>query len=87
MPGLNQTASNDQRNCQVGKTSSCGSTPFSIQDGPSTYEYPAATFPGYAEKPLYEQLEPLAVVGMGTYITTTAHVALRLSRILIADLP
>ena len=29
-------------------------------------EYPAVTFPGYAEKSLSEQLEPIAVIGMGT---------------------
>lgn len=28
-------------------------------------DYRAALFPGYAEKPLDEQLEPIAVVGMG----------------------
>ncbi|KAH8200322.1 hypothetical protein TruAng_005538 [Truncatella angustata] len=28
-------------------------------------DYQAASFPGYAEKPLDEQLEPIAVVGMG----------------------
>jgi hypothetical protein len=28
-------------------------------------DYPAISFPGYAEKPLEEQLEPIAVVGMG----------------------
>ena len=27
--------------------------------------YPALSFPGYTEKPLDEQLEPIAVVGMG----------------------
>ncbi|KAI0017755.1 KR domain-containing protein [Xylariomycetidae sp. FL0641] len=27
--------------------------------------YPATSFPGYAEKPLEEQLEPIAVIGMG----------------------
>ena len=32
-------------------------------------DYPAASFPGYAEKPLSEQLEPIAVVGMGNYNT------------------
>lgn len=31
----------------------------------SDHEYPALSFPGYAEKPLAEQLEPIAVVGMG----------------------
>jgi hypothetical protein len=29
--------------------------------------YPALSFPGYGEKPLSEQLEPIAVVGMGEY--------------------
>lgn len=28
-------------------------------------DYPALSFPGYAEKPLDEQLEPIAVIGMG----------------------
>lgn len=28
-------------------------------------DYPALAFPGYTEKPLTEQLEPIAVVGMG----------------------
>lgn len=28
-------------------------------------DYVATSFPGYAEKPLEEQLEPIAVVGMG----------------------
>ena len=28
-------------------------------------EYPAVSFPGYAEKPLEQQLEPIAVIGMG----------------------
>lgn len=28
-------------------------------------EYPAASFPGYNEKPLKDQLEPIAVCGMG----------------------
>ncbi len=27
--------------------------------------YPALSFPDYAEKPLTEQLEPIAVIGMG----------------------
>jgi hypothetical protein len=29
------------------------------------HEYPAIDFQGYAEKPLSEQLTPIAVVGMG----------------------
>jgi hypothetical protein len=28
-------------------------------------EYPAISFPGYAEKPIKDQLEPIAVIGMG----------------------
>lgn len=32
------------------------------------FEYPALSFPSYAEKPLSEQLEPIAVVGMGKFI-------------------
>ena len=28
-------------------------------------DYPALSFPGYTEKPLTDQLEPIAVVGMG----------------------
>ena len=32
------------------------------------HEYAALSAPGYAEKPLDEQLEPIAVVGMGTLI-------------------
>ena len=28
-------------------------------------KYAAASFPGYSEKPLSEQLEPIAVCGMG----------------------
>ncbi|KAI1766894.1 putative polyketide synthase [Hypoxylon sp. FL1150] len=34
-------------------------------NGDVTSDYPAANFPNYAEKPLDEQLEPIAVVGMG----------------------
>lgn len=29
------------------------------------FEYPALSFSDYSEKPLSEQLEPIAVVGMG----------------------
>ncbi|KAH8195328.1 hypothetical protein TruAng_010496 [Truncatella angustata] len=47
------------------------STPDTVTSGPASsagsedHEYPAISFPGYAEKPLDEQLEPIAVVGMG----------------------
>ena len=30
--------------------------------------YPALSVPDYGEKPLSEQLEPIAVVGMGEYL-------------------
>lgn len=30
------------------------------------YKYAAASYPGYSEKPLAQQLEPIAVCGMGT---------------------
>ena len=39
-------------------------TPGNSQDADG-FEYPAMSFPGYSEKPLSEQLEPIAVVGMG----------------------
>lgn len=75
MPGLNRTtesisSSDDERSGDFEKTSSHGSAPSSVEDSPFTYEYPAVNFPGYAEKPLDEQLEPLAVVGMGVYNMT-----------------
>lgn len=36
------------------------------------HEYPALLFPGYSEKPLSEQLEPIAVIGMGTLNNPTS---------------
>ena len=52
---------------------SSGSSESSFNDSANTgnaqviddIEYPALSFPGYGEKPLGEQLEPIAVVGMG----------------------
>ena len=38
-----------------------GSSESSLMDE----DYAAASFPGYSEKPLEEQLEPIAVIGMG----------------------
>ena len=38
-----------------------------IDDG----DYPGLSFPGYTEKPLGEQLEPIAVVGMGKHTRYT----------------
>jgi len=41
-----------------------GTHPTSVESL-SFDEYPAVSFPGYAEKPLKDQLEGIAVVGMG----------------------
>ncbi|KAI9730793.1 MAG: hypothetical protein M1818_008073 [Claussenomyces sp. TS43310] len=50
----------------VSSRSSLGSFEDSPRGGPIAQEdYPALSFPGYAEKPLEEQLEPIAVIGMG----------------------
>lgn len=57
MPGLLRTASNS--------SASEGDTPATSVKSSVNGDYPAVTFPGYAEKPLDEQLEPIAVVGMG----------------------
>ena len=38
---------------------------FDAQHVVGDAEYAAASFPGYSEAPLSEQLEPIAVVGMG----------------------
>ncbi|KAK0616599.1 KR domain-containing protein [Immersiella caudata] len=59
MPGLLKLTSS-------GATSSQDSgSDLGHEDGPLVDEYPAASFPDYSEKPLSEQLEPIAVVGMG----------------------
>lgn len=61
MPGLlrvttSSSSSDDHDNAPV------GSSPPTSDDGG---QYPATSFPGYAEKPLNKQLEPIAVIGMG----------------------
>jgi len=33
------------------------------------HDYPALEFQGYAEKPLSEQLTPIAVIGMGMFVS------------------
>lgn len=50
-----------------GLISTRSSSASPIDDGSvdSQWEYPAVSFPGYTEKPIDEQLEPIAVVGMG----------------------
>ncbi|EEP76517.1 hypothetical protein UREG_01366 [Uncinocarpus reesii 1704] len=57
MPFLRNRLSSSSQSSQDGHIS----TPSAVSD----YEYPAISMPGYAEKPLSEQLEPIAVVGMG----------------------
>lgn len=49
-----------------------GSHPGLLKD----HEYPALSVPGYSEKPLSEQLEPIAVVGMGMlkYLTSSKEI-------------
>lgn len=48
-------------------------------------QYPALSFPGYSEKPISKQLEPIAVVGMGEcFASNNVWVAL-LTRIKDAD--
>ena len=44
-----------------------GRRPSSSRNSILQDDYPAASFPGCAEKPLAEQLEPIAVVGMGEF--------------------
>ncbi|KAK4452526.1 putative polyketide synthase [Podospora aff. communis PSN243] len=59
MPGLLKLTSS-------GATSSQDSgSDLGHEDGPIVDDYPAASFPGYSEKPLSENLEPIAVIGMG----------------------
>ncbi|RYP59770.1 hypothetical protein DL771_010748 [Monosporascus sp. 5C6A] len=58
MPGLLRTSS------PVSTSSRDSGSGLSPEPG-AVGDYAAASFPGYAEKPLHEQLEPIAVVGMG----------------------
>ncbi|KAK4221309.1 putative polyketide synthase [Podospora fimiseda] len=61
MPGLTISSSSDPE-------SSSSSPPSSSSSNIGTCDcenYPAASFPNYAEQPLERQLEPIAVVGMG----------------------
>jgi hypothetical protein len=57
-------------------SSSSGSTPLSTPENEgfvSDMQYPAVSFPGYAEKPLSQQLEPIAVIGMGEFQLNSLH--------------
>ncbi|KAI2617417.1 putative polyketide synthase [Hypoxylon sp. NC1633] len=58
MPSILRTASSSS-------SGSDGDTPGTSVGSSESGDYPAVTFPDYAEKPLDEQLEPIAVVGMG----------------------
>lgn len=49
----------------VSSSSSSASFEESLSGLTASQDYAANSFPGYAEKPLDEQLEPIAVVGMG----------------------
>jgi hypothetical protein len=70
MPGVIRSSSvssesgsgSDKSPLHVTSPSSAGSSAILDQD-----DYAAKSFPEYAEKPLEEQLEPIAVVGMGKY--------------------
>ena len=61
MPGLLRTQASSSSSEQEFLGASASPQSRVIDD----VEYPALSFPGYAEKPLSEQLEPIAVVGMG----------------------
>lgn len=39
---------------------------FDVRHIVTDAEYAGISFPGYSEKPLSEQLEPIAVIGMGS---------------------
>lgn len=62
MPSLLRAASSSP-SASEGDTP--GTSVGSSVNGDVTSDYPAVTFPDYAEKPLDEQLEPIAVIGMG----------------------
>lgn len=62
MPSILRTASASS-SASEGETP--GTSVGSSVNGDVTSDYPAVNFPDYAEKPLDEQLEPIAVVGMG----------------------
>ncbi|KAI9164038.1 Reducing polyketide synthase DEP5 [Paramyrothecium foliicola] len=57
MPGLLRTSSSSSQVSDGSRDSSQSTSLYG--------DYPALSFPGYAEKPLDEQLEPIAVIGMG----------------------
>ncbi|KAL6861988.1 KR domain-containing protein [Trichoderma novae-zelandiae] len=63
MPAVTRNASPSSQSSYDGLHSS--TSPSSAASSAGDDDYAAASFPDYAEKPLDEQLEPIAVVGMG----------------------
>lgn len=66
MPAVTRNASPSSQSSFDGLHNS-DTSPSSAASSAGDDEYAAASFPDYAEKPLDEQLEPIAVVGMGMY--------------------
>lgn len=64
MPGLIRSSSSSSRSSYE-DANTPGTDPSSASSSEAGDDYPALSFPGYAEKPLDEQLEPIAVIGMG----------------------
>ncbi|KKP02218.1 KR domain-containing protein [Trichoderma harzianum] len=64
MPAVTRNASPSSQSSFDGLHNS-DTSPSSAASSAGDDEYAAASFPDYAEKPLDEQLEPIAVVGMG----------------------
>ncbi|EFQ35948.1 KR domain-containing protein [Colletotrichum graminicola] len=62
MPGILKSTSSSSRSSEQGDSDGSRAAPERsyLRD-----DYPAASTPNYSEKPLDEQLEPIAVVGMG----------------------
>ncbi len=63
MPGILREThwSNSSKSLSSSENEFSGDIEPSYKDS----EYAAASYPGYSEKPLAEQLEPVAVCGMG----------------------
>ncbi|KAL2831374.1 KR domain-containing protein [Aspergillus cavernicola] len=63
MPGLLRVSRSSSSSASEDGNSTAGSTPPpASEDGA---QYPAVSFQGYPEKPLNEQIEPIAIIGMG----------------------
>jgi hypothetical protein len=64
MPGILKEThwSSSSKSLSSSENGISGGTEPSYKDS----QYAAVSYPGYSEKPLTEQLEPIAVCGMGT---------------------